>query len=681
MTQKNLPELLSPAGSKEAFVAAIDGGADAIYVGGTSFNARINAKNFTKAELEECIKLAHSYGVKVYATLNTLLLDRETQDFLACAEQMAKTGIDALIVADLGAASLLRAHLPDMELHASTQVSAHNSDAGKRLAEMGFSRLVPARELSMQDIKALVENNPLEVEIFTHGALCVSHSGQCLFSSIVGGRSGNRGLCAQPCRLPYCTGEKNCDAYPLSLKDLSLATHITDIIDLGVHSLKIEGRMKSPEYVYAVTKIWRGLLDERRNATAEEMRRLADVFSRGGFTDGYFTKNINRKMLGIRTDADKSATNTVVRERADKITRKTAVNMSVKLKLGEPASLTLIHPKTTVTVQGDTVMQAISSPLDRECIQRSLFKLGDTPFEAQSLELVMDNGVMLPVSRLNSLRRDAVAALSEQLTLTKSQTVSSEKPALPSGKKQTMRAGRFTFPEQITDKAKDYFDKTFLPLDKYESVADGFIMPPVIFDSERERVKKLIDRAIELGADCATVGNIGNLSLLENTGLKIFGDYRFNVTNAYTVAYLEAQGVTGITLSPELTLPQIRDIGGDTSVIVYGRLPLMTLEKCVIRGTHGCDVCNNYTASAPHGNPPTLKDRRGFIFPILREWEHRNVIYNSTPTCMSDKQDALEGAKITNRVFLFTTETAKEVDEVISAHERKLPLKIQTRRI
>ena len=230
MTLKNIPELLSPAGSKEAFVAAIDGGADAIYLGGTSFNARINAKNFTREELSDCVRLAHTYGVKVYTTLNTLLFDKEKEGFLACAEEMAECGIDAFIVADLGAATLLRAHLPEMELHASTQMSAHNAAAGIALQNMGFSRLVPARELSFEDIKTLVSDNPLEVEIFTHGALCVSHSGQCLFSSIVGGRSGNRGLCAQPCRLPYsCSGCSSKNSYPLSLKDLSLAPHVTKI--------------------------------------------------------------------------------------------------------------------------------------------------------------------------------------------------------------------------------------------------------------------------------------------------------------------------------------------------------------------------------------------------------------------------------------------------------------------
>lgn len=683
MIHKNLPELLSPAGDKLAFLAAIDGGADAIYVGGTSFNARINARNFTREELSECVKLAHTYGVKVYTTLNTLLFDKEREGFLSCAEEMAECGVDAFIVADLGAAALLRSHMPEMELHASTQMSAHNASAGVALQKLGFSRLVPARELSLEDIKILVQKNPLEVEIFTHGALCVSHSGQCLFSSIVGGRSGNRGLCAQPCRLPYsCTGEPSCSKYPLSLKDLSLATHVTEILDSGVHSLKIEGRMKSPEYVRTVTSVWRTLLDEGRNATQTEMQTLADIFSRGGFTDGYFTRNINKKMLGIRSDADKSASHSA--DKFTKITRKVPIDMQVSLKKGTPASLTLTCKGTTVTTNGDIPMEAISSPIDRDCVIRSMSKLGDTPFALGSADISLDDNVMLPVSRLNSLRRDAVQKLTDALTDKSIPKLISADTTKPSGEKTKQKIGRFLFAPQITDTARQYFDKTFLPLERYDSRADGFILPPVIFDSEKEQVTRMIDEAINAGATCAIVGNIGNISLLEGKGLQIYGDFRFNVTNNYSVAALEGLGITNITLSPELTLPQIRDISGDTAVIVYGRLPLMTLEKCVIRDLYGCDACDKYISGCKNGNiqkPLLLSDRRGFTFPLVREYQHRNIVYNSLPTCMSDRQDKLSDSKITNQVFIFTTEAPSEVDRVIEKHKKQLPLDIQVRRI
>ncbi len=683
MTSKFLPELLSPAGSKDAFFAAVDGGADAIYLGGTSFNARINAKNFTREELSDCVRLAHTYGVKVYTTLNTLLFDKEKEGFLACAEEMAECGIDAFIVADMGAARLIKAHIPEMELHASTQMSAHNAEAGVALQKMGFSRLVPARELSLADIKTLVSENPLEVEIFTHGALCVSHSGQCLFSSIVGGRSGNRGLCAQPCRLPYsCSGCSSGNSYPLSLKDLSLAPHVTKILDSGVHSLKIEGRMKSPEYVRGVTAIWRTLLDEQRNATPQEMQRLADIFSRGGFTDGYFTRKINKKMLGIRSQSDKDASLTA--DKFTKITRKLPIQMSVRLQKNIPSTLTLTYKNFTVTADGDIPMQAITAPLDEESIRRSLSKLGDTPFAPENITISLDEGLMLPISKLNNLRRSAVEKLVAVLTEKHIPTLQKADLPFSCSPRKTQKIGRFLFASQITDKAKEYFDRTFLPLERYDSCADGFILPPVIFDSEKALIEKQIEKAIQKGASCAMVGNIGNISLLENKGIEIFGDFRFNVTNSHSVAELERLGISNITLSPELTLPQIRDIRGDVSVIVYGKLPLMTLEKCIIRDLYGCEHCDKYMSCRERGENTKhieIKDRRGFTFPVIREWQHRNVIYNSAPTYMADKQSDLSKAKITNQVFMFTTESAQVVDDVVRRYKNQLPADGQIRRI
>lgn len=690
MTNKNLPELLCPAGSAESFRAAIEGGADAIYLGGASFNARMNAKNLTRDELSECVRLAHIYGVKVYLTLNTLLFDKEREGFLRFASDAADCGVDAFIVADIGAAALIHEHLPDMELHASTQMSLHNSLSADTLKALGFTRIVPARELSLDNIRSLVSNSPLEVEIFVHGALCVSHSGQCLFSSMVGGRSGNRGECAQPCRLQYCNTCKHSpqdktkqNNYPLSLKDLSLARHVSEIIDSGVHSLKIEGRMKSPEYVRGVAAVWRRLLDGRRNATDKEMQYLSDLFSRGGFTDGYFTEKINRSMLGIRSDADKNASSKL-QSTADTVTRKLPVDMSVSLVADTPARLDITCKGHTVSTYGDTVMRAINSPLDCATVRRSMSKLGNTPFLLDSLNLDMPESVMLPVSSLNDLRRKGISLLSEALTSRPEHCKIPPSSHMPTGTRKPQKIAFFLFPSQITPQARKYFDKIFLPLDRYTPIADGFTMPPVILEDEIKKVSAMIDSATAQGAKHAAVGNIGNLSLLKGRDLEIIGDYRFNVTNNASVTALESMGVQCMILSPELTLPQLRDIRGNTAAIIYGRIPLMTLEKCVIRDLYSCADCERYISEMSHSaisKPPELVDRKGIHFPMVREWEHRNVIYNSLPTCMSDRVHELDRLGITDRVFLFTTETPDSVDGIINAYSSNAPLSVPVRRI
>ena len=656
---KKLPELLCPAGSPEALDAAIEGGADAVYLGGALFNARMNAKNFGGDALRSAVLRAHSYGVKVYLTLNTLVYDREIPSYIDAAREALQAGVDALIVADLGGATLLRQVFPQAELHASTQMSAHSAAAGRLLRDLGFSRMVIARETSAQDMRRIVEESGIEVEAFIHGALCVSHSGQCLFSSVVGGRSGNRGECAQPCRLPFscaaCKHAKN--EYPLSLKDLTLAKQVPELIDIGVASLKIEGRMKAPEYVRDTARIWRRLLDERRAATPAEMQALADAFSRGGFTDAYFTRSIGRGMLGVRSDADKSLSRAA--QPFAGITRRKPIAVEATLCKNQPCSLTLTDGPRRVTVTGEIPLAAINAPLTREAVEKSLSKFGGTPYEVKDFSLLLDDGLMLPVSRLNDLRRRALQALEEELApaqIPEERAVQS-KPSLP---RAALRSARFYLPEQITPRAQQYFDRIYLPLSRYTNVANGVTLPPVIFDSDEARVLQMLRAAAASGARYALVGNLGHVALVRDAGLIPIGDYRLNLTNRESVARLESLGIRESILSPEMTLPQMRDVGGNTSAIVYGRLPLMTLEKCAIREISDCQSCEKNTV--------VLRDRRGIEFPILREWEHRNVIYNSLPTGMSDRTDQLLRAGLTAWHFIFSTEKALEVDRVIDAY-------------
>lgn len=664
-----LPELLAPAGSLEALKAAIAGGADAVYFGGGDFNARINAKNFNNEELKEAIDLLHSCGRKAYITLNTLVYDREMNDYLRFAEFVYTAGADALIVADIGGAAAIHRHLPELELHASTQMSGHNLAEAELLARHGFSRMVCARELPKDDIEYLVKNSPIEIEAFTHGALCVCHSGQCLFSSIVGGRSGNRGECAQPCRLPYRDEQGN-ESYPLSLKDLSLTNHITDLIESGVHSLKIEGRMKSPEYVFGVVRAFRTLLDEGRNATPDEISKLAKIFSRGGFTDGYFTRQINSKMLGVRSDEQKQFSKVALTssEKIDEITpKKIKISVFAEVCAEKPISLRLDCGEISVTAYGQMPDKAINAPLSAENIKKNLTKLGATRFELESYVALIDDDIIVPISALNALRREACEMLETALSTDKATREGFEKyvPVASQSAKKEQRTARFYTAEQITPLSREYFDIIYLPLQNFNGECEGIILPPVILDSELSKVDKMLGTAKAKGAKYALVGNLGALELAQKYGFEIHGDFRFNVYNNESTLELEKLGVKSIILSPELTLPQMRDVKGDTAAIVYGRLPLMLLEKCVAKEISTCERCTS--------GKTTITDRRGITFPILREYEHRSVIYNSAPTYMADRESDLQRAGIVNRHFIFSTETKLDVDKVIGAHKNNSP--------
>ncbi|MBR2722188.1 MAG: U32 family peptidase [Clostridia bacterium] len=672
---KQLPELLCPAGSPEALDAAIDGGADAVYFGGASFNARMNAKNFGGDALRSAVLRAHAFGVKVYLTLNTLVTDRELPAFLEAARDAANAGVDALIVADLGGAAEVRRAMPSLELHASTQMSGHSVQMGKQLATLGFSRMVVARETSLENLKTLVQQSPIEIEYFAHGALCVSHSGQCLFSSLVGGRSGNRGECAQPCRLPYaCNGCKGkADGYPLSLKDLSLAEHIPTLIDTGVASLKIEGRMKSPEYVYAVASVFRRLLDERRCATQEEIARLSQAFSRSGFTDGYFTAHVGRSMLGVRSAEDKSQSRALTPYTG--LQRKIPLTLDASIREDQPISLSLSDGSRSVTVYGEVPQAAINAPLTFDVVERNLKKFGGTAYQVEGFTLNLGKNLMLPLSRLNDLRRRALLALEEQAANAVKQypPIDLVKPSAKSQERTPLRSARFYHAGQLTKQARAYFDRIYLPLWEHKAGVEGVVLPPVIFDADTARVAERLQAAKQSGARYALVGNLGHLPLALQADLIPVGDFRLNVTNGSSVRKLSELGFEEILLSPELTLPQIRDVGGNTAAIVYGRIPLMLLEKCVGKEIADCNTCQQ--------NKLCLQDRRGVRFPVLREWEHRSVVYNSLPTCMSDRAQELKRYSVTAQHFLFSTETPSEVDRVIEAFRNGTALDRPVRRI
>ena len=649
-----------------------------MYLGGGSFHARMHANNFgTQESLSEAIALAHFWGVKVYVTLNTMVYDRELDAALAQAEQAARAGADGLIVADVGLGALLHKALPELPLHASTQMSVHRGDAGRLLADAGFSRMVVAREMPADQIALAVKESPIEIEAFVHGALCVSQSGQCLFSSLVGGRSGNRGECAQPCRLPF-KDSKGKDFYPLSLKDLSLARYVPEIIDSGVASLKIEGRMKSPEYVYTVTRIWRELLDAGKGADEAQMTALGKAFSRGGFTDGYYRRRKGEGMLGVRSAEDKSASGEMQKFRG--IQRKIPIEMQATLAADQPMTLTVCAGEHTVCVTGAAPEAAHTRPITVEQVQSSLGKLGATPFAVSAPEVHIEGEVMVPASALNALRREAAEGL-EQAIKAEIAPAPVHRMAVakaqPAGKRAATRTARFLYPEQLTDASAAYFDIRYLPLEAIAStdvpLCNGAVLPPVIFPEDTANVREMLGKIRAKGIRHLMVGNLGHLPMLDGFDFVLHGDYRLNVANNATVCELEKYGFADVIASAEMSVAQLRDLGGNTAAIVYGRVPLMTLERCVNKQAAGCAACTKGTAQ--------LIDRKGVKFPVVREYGHRNLVLNSLPTGMSDKQSALAAGGIVAQHFLFTVESTAQVESVIRAYQKGTALPYPVRRI
>lgn len=665
-----LPELLAPAGSYEALLAAVSAGADAVYIGGKSFGARAFAENFDIDGIKGAVEYCHLHSVKLFVTVNTLIFDKEMPELAQYLKALYTIGVDAVIVADLGAISLIKSIVPDMPIHASTQMSVHSVGGANAAYDLGCERVVPARELDINNITDIVENSPCEVEIFLHGALCVSFSGQCLMSSLVGGRSGNRGECAQPCRLPYNNGK-----YILSLRDLSYAKHIEKIISSGVASLKIEGRMKSADYVYEVTSIYRRLLDEYRSANDAEWDRLGRIFSRGGFADGYFTGNFEKNMTGVRTEDDKNKTRTA--EKRSFVPEKIKARCEVEFALGKPSKMALETKDKRVSVTGAVPTEAISAPLDRDSVAARLCKMGNTfiSLAPEDVAVKLDEGINLPPSAINELRRSAVSALQSAGREYSDIPTPPPKRLAVTKKMKTAQFFNLSAYERYKQVEKEsFFDIEFIPLfdiERAKNAPSGVALPPVIFDTEYPELEKMLKIARDLGVKYALVGNIGQIAVAKKHGFLVVGDFRLNVTNSYTRESYRELGVEDIILSPELTLPQARDIGG--GVTVYGRIPLMITQRCFITDNFGCDKCRAGTAK--------LVDRQGASFPMLREYPHRTLIFNSALTYMGDKKDELLRHGARHCHFIFSTETGDEIASVIEKFKSGAPLGTQVRRV
>ncbi|MBP8049794.1 MAG: U32 family peptidase [Oscillospiraceae bacterium] len=673
-------ELLAPAGSMEALRAAVCNGADAVYLGADTFNARMNARNFSAADLQEAVVYCHVRGVKVHLTLNTLVLDREMPRAAELIRLAASCGVDAFIVQDLGVVSLCRQLAPDVPIHASTQMSIHSLEGVMEAAALGCSRVVLARELPAEEIAHICKKSPVEIEVFVHGALCMCYSGQCYLSSVIGRRSGNRGQCAQPCRLPYGYGRFESTRYPLSLKDNCLAGELDELRRMGVASIKIEGRMKRPEYVAIVTRAYRTVLNGGK-LMPSDLQELETAFSRQGFTDGYFRGQTGSDMFGRRQEgedtADLFASARATYEQGEP--QRIGVRFYAMIRRGEPAQLAVEDPDGNLCrTRGPVPEQAVYRSLTPQDLEQQLKKTGGTPYLCTAVRSSLDPDLMLPASAINAMRRDVIAELTAKRGRAAPARLNAydEPPRYDgiAGEPQLTIAVRTA--GQITSRMLSMKPTVlYVPLSELAEHPDlpqrvsvetqlAAILPRVIWSGELAPVARQLRTVYEMGVRQVLAGNLGQLHIARAAGFAVRGDFGLNIVNSRAMRYLREQGLDSQLLSFELTLPQIRDISKavPAELLIYGRLPLMLMENCVMKNRTGICACQTGTVR--------LVDRVGEEFPIVKDpGTCRNVLLNGKKLYLLDKKDALRGMGLWALRLQFTTENPGEIDKVLMDYQ------------
>ena len=673
-------ELLAPAGSMEALRAAVCNGADAVYLGADTFNARINARNFSAADLQEAVVYCHVRGVKVHLTLNTLVLDREMPRAAELIRLAASCGVDAFIVQDLGVVSLCRQLAPDVPIHASTQMSIHSLEGVMEAAALGCSRVVLARELPAEEIAHICKKSPVEIEVFVHGALCMCYSGQCYLSSVIGRRSGNRGQCAQPCRLPYGYGRFESTRYPLSLKDNCLAGELDELRRMGIASIKIEGRMKRPEYVAIVTRAYRTVLNGGK-LMPSDLQELETAFSRQGFTDGYFRGQTGSDMFGRRQEgedtADLFASARATYEQGEP--QRIGVRFYAMIRRGEPAQLAVEDPDGNLCrTRGPVPEQAVYRSLTPQDLEQQLKKTGGTPYLCTAVRSSLDPDLMLPASAINAMRRDVIAELTAKRGRAAPARLNAydEPPRYDgiAGEPQLTIAVRTA--GQITSRMLSMKPTVlYVPLSELAEHPDlpqrvsvetqlAAILPRVIWSGELAPVARQLRTVYEMGVRQVLAGNLGQLHIARAAGFAVRGDFGLNIVNSRAIRYLREQGLDSQLLSFELTLPQIRDISKavPAELLIYGRLPLMLMENCVIKNRTGTCTCQTGTVR--------LVDRVGEEFPVVRDpGTCRNVLLNGKKLYLLDKKDVFRGMGLWALRLQFTTENPGEIDKILMDYQ------------
>ncbi len=699
-------ELLAPAGSFETFLAVLAAGADAVYVGGNSFGARAYANNFSEEELLAAIDYAHLHHRKLYLTVNTLFKEKELNEQLySYLLPYYKQGLDAVIVQDIGAFKFIREHFPDLEIHTSTQMTITNRYGAELMKELGASRIVTAREMSFDEIKDISENVEIEIESFIHGALCYCFSGQCLLSSMIGGRSGNRGRCAQPCRLPYeayNSDEKRMSnpkkPYILSPKDLCTIDFIPQLVNAGITSFKIEGRMKQAEYAAGVVSIYRKYIDlyleqgeKGYKVSREDAKKLLDLGNRSGFTDGYYTRKNGADMITFEQPSHKkgneSLQDTIRKQYLDtKIKEKIKGNLRLTQDL--PAKIEVSFQDKTIAVTGDIVQSALKQPLLREKVEESLKKTGNTPFEFEKLQVEMDESVFMPVKALNNLRREAL----EQLEAAVLSDYRREEPQIWNGKElknqrtseqsylitvsienrnQLLPVLRSPIVTDIYLDSSCYGRKSFLndlktdcELIRKSGKKAYFILPAVFRKRTSDFYQTLVSEFEKLSLDGFVVKNYDALQFVRKylTGFSVIFDQNLYTYNNQAILELENYQPLRLTAPFELNKKELlhRD-NHKSELVIYGKLPLMVSAQCVVCNTMGCQKKTGISY---------IKDRYDKKFAVKNDCEEcYNVIYNSLPLLLFGQAEELKRMHFTAYRLSFTTEEEKEVQKVLQLCE------------
>ena len=662
-------EILAPVGGEEQLTAAVRSGADAVYFGASSFNARRNAVNFTDDDFIGAVRYCHERGVKAYITLNTLIKDSETEEFESTLRLIAKSGADAVIVQDMGVFSRVRECVPSIPVHASTQMAVHNVSGAKLLESLGFSRIVLARELSFREIKEITDAVNIEIEVFVHGAHCMSASGMCYMSSFFGARSGNRGLCAQPCRLNFKSGARE---YALSLKDMCLADETERLIETGVTSFKIEGRMKRPEYVAAAVTAYKNAVRGEK----PDMSLLQSVFSRSGFTKGYFEGKRDLSMFGYRTKEDVLSASSGVLNSVSNTYRNenplVEISMSFEVRENEPCRLTVTDGVNTVTLTGAFPERAQKVPLNRESAEKSLGKLGSTFYYAGKIDCEIDDGLMLRASDINAVRRDACDALTEIRGRAREHAFIPHKKAFftreTAGEPDLYISLRSL--SQLPDNTGARL--IILPvkelIDNIGSLSDmtGRLcakIPALVYPAREEKLLSDLRALAEKGIRYAYCDNIGAVDIAKKAGLAVIGGTLLNITNSVSADAYSALGAGFVTLSPELSGGAVRALKtrGRTGICIYGYMPLMHFRCCPLQGERGCGECKG------RGE---ITDRMGEKFTVLGEDRQYSVLYNTVPLYLGDKPLPKTDFVLMN----FTTESSFNVRKVIDSYKNKKAL-------